>query len=372
MDRKRPLKFSLSELSGAFGDFGTILPLTLAVAAVCKLNLGAIFLFMGLWYIFTGYYYRLPVPIEPMKAVAAIAIAGALSQDTIAAAGIILGVIFLLLGFGRGMEALERWIPLSVVRGIQLGLALILLRTTLGFASVDLPFFVIGTLIVIGFFLAARYTRIPDFSAIVIVLVAIGVGVFVHGMPTLSWIQPLTLVVPDPTAYLPSVTTLVLPQAFLTLANAILATVLLLKDLFKEKVPAKNLSRMIGAMNLVSVPLGGFPMCHGAGGLAGQYRFGARTGGSDVYAGAILILAGLFLGGSAILGIIPEGFFGALLLFAALELARHGIKTDQYLITALIAVLALAAGMTAGFLAGIMLFYVISYFTPHKGLEKKD
>jgi MFS superfamily sulfate permease-like transporter len=371
MQAKLPLKFSLSELSGAFGDFGTILPLTLAVAVVCNLNLGAIFLFMGLWYIFSGLYYRLPMPIEPMKAVAAIAIAEVLTQNTIAAAGIILGVIFLLLGFGRGMAVLERWIPRSVIRGIQLGLALILLRTTGGFGYADLLFFTVGILIVIVFFLAGRYARIPDFSAIAIVAVAIGVGVILHGMPPLHVIEPLTLVLPDPMAYLSSLTVLVIPQALLTLTNAILAPVLLLQDLFREQIPAKNLSRVIGAMNLVSVPLGGFPMCHGAGGLAGQYRFGARTGGSDIYAGLILLVFALLFAGGGLLSIIPTGFYGALLLFAALELARHGLKTDQYLVTFLIAILALFVGMTAGFLAGILLFYLLSYFTPPKESGKK-
>jgi hypothetical protein len=361
MQEKRPLRFSLPELSGAFGDFGTILPLTIAVAVVCNLNLGAIFLFMGLWYIFSGLYYRLPVPIEPMKAVAAIAIAEVLSRDTIAAAGIMLGVIFLLLGFGNGMAVLERWIPRSVIRGIQLGLAFILLRTTTGFASTDILFFAVGTLIVIGFFLAGRYAKVPDFSAIAIVAVAIGVGVILHGIPALHWIDPLTLVFPDPGAYIPSFTTLVLPQALLTLTNAILATVLLLQDLFREQVPARNLSRVIGAMNLISVPMGGFPMCHGAGGLAGQYRFGARTGGSDIYAGLILLIFALFFAGVGFLSIIPTGFYGALLLFAALELARHGIKTDHSIITALIAILALVTGMTIAFIAGISVFYAVEY-----------
>jgi MFS superfamily sulfate permease-like transporter len=371
MQEKRPLKFSFSELSGAFGDFGTILPLTLSVAVVCHLNLGAIFLFMGLWYIFSGWYYRLPVPIEPMKAVAAIAIAEVLSQDTIAAAGIILGVVFLLLGFGRGMAVLERWIPRSVIRGIQLGLALILLRTTGGFAYTDILFFALGTLIVICFFLAGRYTRIPDFSAIAIVVFAIGVGVILHGVPALHWIEPLTLVLPNPASYFSSLTTLVIPQAFLTLTNAILATVLLLQDLFREQVPAKNLSRVIGAMNLVSVPLGGFPMCHGAGGLAGQYRFGARTGGSDIYAGLILLIFALFFAGGGFLSIIPTGFYGALLLFAALELARYGIKTDRSIITALIAILALVTGMTIAFIAGITVYYTWEHWNNRVYSEKK-
>ncbi|MDD1679345.1 MAG: putative sulfate/molybdate transporter [Methanomicrobiales archaeon] len=222
-------------------------------------------------------------------------------------------------------------------------------------------FFTLGTVIVIIFFLAGRCICIPDFSAVIIVLFAVSVGMILHGVPALHWIEPPTLILPDPGNFLSSFATLVVPQALLTLANAILATVLLLKDLFRENVPAKKLSRVIGVMNLVSVPLGGFPMCHGAGGLAGQYRFGARTGGADVHAGLILIAFALFFAGGDFLSIILSGFYGAFLLFAALELARHGIKTDRYLITFLIAVLALFAGMTLAFFAGILVFYAWTY-----------
>jgi hypothetical protein len=360
MSEQRRLRFSLTELSGAVGDFGTILPLLLGVAVVCRLPLAPMLLFIGVWYIIAGFYYRLPVPIEPMKAIAVIAIAEALTAGTIAAAGILLGFIFLLFGFGTWMASLERWIPQSVIRGVQLGLALLLLRTTITFAMGDLGFFLLGTAVVIGFFLLHRFVHLPDLSAILIILLAIVAGIWIHGIPGWQFIPSLSIALPSLEIFPSAFTVLVVPQAFLTLSNAILATTLLLKDLFQEDVPARDLSRMIGAMNLVSVPLGGFPMCHGAGGLAAQYRFGARTGGSSIYAGAILILLALFFGGSEVLGIISSGFFGALLLFAALELARHGIKTEQYVITLCIAVLALVTGMTIAFLTGILLYYMWS------------
>jgi Sulfate permease and related transporters (MFS superfamily) len=367
VDTTKGLRFSLTELSGSLGDFGTIIPLILGVAVVNRLPLAPMLLFIGLWFIIAGVYYGRPVPIEPMKAIAVIAIASGLSADAIAAAGILIGLIFLLLGFGTWMNALEKWIPFSVVRGVQLGLALLLLRTTTTFAVADLVFFGMGVSVVVLFFLLGRCTRIPDLSAIVIVLLAVGAGIILHGIPSFLLITPLHLILPPLSAFPAAFTDLVIPQEFITLTNAILATVLLLKDQFGEEVPARKLSRMIGAMNLISVPLGGFPMCHGAGGLAGQYRFGARTGGADVYAGIILILAAVFFGSNEILGIIPEGFFGALLLFAALELARHGIRTDQYLITGLIAVLALLLGMTWGFLVGIALYYLRAHFSKRLG-----
>jgi hypothetical protein len=128
-----PLRFNLSELAGSLGDFGTIIPLLLAVALVSDVNARYILLFFGIWFILTGLYYRLPIPLEPMKAVAVIVIAGSIGSGEIAAAGLILGVIFLVLGYGRFFAIIERWVPQSVVRGIQLGLALLLFRSSLGF-----------------------------------------------------------------------------------------------------------------------------------------------------------------------------------------------------------------------------------------------
>ena len=113
------MKFSLSELAGSLGDFGTIIPLIIAVGLVSDVNIRYVLLFFGIWFILTGLYYRLPIPLEPMKAIAVIVIAGGISNGEIAAAGLILGVIFLVLGYGRFFAVIERWVPESVVRGIQ-------------------------------------------------------------------------------------------------------------------------------------------------------------------------------------------------------------------------------------------------------------
>src|SRR4030042_6971408 len=99
-----PMKFTLSELAGSLGDFGTIIPLIIAVALVSDLIARYVLLFFGIWFILTGVYYRLPIPLEPMKAIAVIVIAGGIASGEIAASGIILGVIFLFLGYGRCFE----------------------------------------------------------------------------------------------------------------------------------------------------------------------------------------------------------------------------------------------------------------------------
>ncbi len=360
-----PLSFSLSELAGSLGDFGTIIPLILAVALVSDVDPRYILLFFGIWFILTGLYYRLPIPLEPMKAIAVVVIAagavGGISAGEIAAAGLILGVVFLVLGYGRFFEIIERWVPQSVVRGIQLGLALLLFRSSAGFITKDPLFFGIGVVIIVAFILLVRYRSVPDFSSLCVIGAGVIGGLLISGIPPISLIPPPQLVIPLPGDLFPAFSDLVLPQVVLTIANAILATSLLTKDLFGRDVPAKKFSTTIGLMNLTSVPFGGFPMCHGAGGLAGQYRYGARTGGANIYAGLIFIVLALFFTSPQVLSLVAVGVLGALLVFVGIEMGRHSLKTDSLVVTIVIGLLALVSSMTLAFIAGMVLAYILAW-----------
>jgi MFS superfamily sulfate permease-like transporter len=354
-----PLRFTLSEFAGSLGDFGTIIPLILAVALVSNVNPRYILLFFGIWFILTGLYYRLPIPLEPMKAIAVIVIAGGIGSGEIAAAGLILGVLFLVLGYGRCFAVIEKWVPESVVRGIQLGLALLLFKASLDFVIKDSFFFIIGIAIIVAFMLLIHYKKVPDLSSICVIAAGVIGGIMLHGIPPLSLIPPPALVIPLPTDFPSALSTLVLPQVALTIANAILATSLLTKDFFGKDVPPKKLSTTIGLMNLVSVPFGGFPMCHGAGGLAGQYRYGARTGGASIIAGLIFIILALFFTSPQVLSIVAVGVLGALLVFVGIEMGRYSLRTDSLALTIFIGILALAISMTVAFVIGIAVAYVL-------------
>jgi Molybdate transporter of MFS superfamily len=353
------MKFNLPELAGSLGDFGTIIPLILAVALVSDVNVRYVLLFFGIWFILTGLYYRLPIPLEPMKAIAVIVIAGGIASGEIAAAGLMLGVIFLALGYGRLFEIIDKWVPQSVVRGVQLGLALLLFKASAGFVIKDPVFFVIGIVIIVAFFILVRYRSIVDLSSICVIGAGLVGGLILYGIPPISFIPAPQLVIPIPYDFVSAFSTLVLPQVVLTIANAILATSLLTKDLFSQDVPPKKLSTTIGLMNLTSVPFGGFPMCHGAGGLAGQYRYGARTGGANIYAGLIFLILALFFSSPEVLSIIAVGALGALLVFVGLEMGRHSLKTDSIAVTGIIGILALVTSMTLAFIAGMILAYLL-------------
>ncbi|MDT8358258.1 MAG: putative sulfate/molybdate transporter [Methanomicrobiaceae archaeon] len=363
-------RLTLEEIAGSVGNFGTVLPFALGVALVSPVNLGTILLFFGIWYIISGIIYRIPIPVEPMKAIGAIVIAGGLGAGEIAASGIICGVLFLAIGLGRGMHAVQKFIPVSVIRGIQLGLALILLRTAAGLMAGDLLISGISIAVILAFFAVTTIRKgIPDLSALIVIGIGIVTGIAVSGIPPIQLMALPSLVVPAALDAGTAAWRLVLPQIPLTLANAILATALLTHDFFKRDLKPDNLSTTIGVMNLVSAPFGGFPMCHGAGGLAAHYRFGARTGTSMVIGGIFLITVALFFSAPATVGIIPVGIFGALLVFIAIELSKHAVRTDEALVTASMAILALAAGMTVAFIWGLALAYAISRFRGRKGAK---
>lgn len=368
-EKNKGLQFNLSEFNGSLGDFGTIIPIIMGVAIVSDINISTIFLFFSIWFIIAGLLYRLPIPIEPMKVIGAIVIAEGLAAPEIAASGIILGMIFLFFGVIRGMKRISDYIPESIIRGIQIGLALLLIRTSFGLLTDDPGFAVFSVILILIFMAGSYYGKIPDLSAIFLLIIGIGSAIIIGGVQ-LNFGIPLPLItIPDIHLFAPAFWNLVLPQIPLTLTNAILATSLLSLDLFKEKVSDDKLSATIGIMNLISAPLGGFPMCHGAGGLAAQYRFGARTGGANIIAGIIMLGFAFFFTSPEMLSAIPVGIFGALLIFVSVTLIQSGRKTDSYLISGIIAVSAFFAGMTFAFILGMGIYYILMKIKKNRGPE---
>lgn len=345
----------LHEISGSMGNFGTVLPIVLGAALVSEVDLGPALLFFGIWYIVMGIHYGIPMSVEPMKAIGAIAIAEELTSGEIAASGMVLGAALLALGLFRGFERLQGLIPESVVRGVQLGLGLILLKTSLGFISQDLLISSVSIGIVLIFLVAKSRWNLPDLSILVVFAIGIGYGVFTKGAPEIQMISISRIPVPGFADFLWSGWNLVLPQIPLALTNATVAAALTAEDLFKKKIEPDHLCTTMGVMNLISVPFGGFPMCHGAGGLAAHRRFGAKTGLATVIGGVILLFVAFFFAGPEALALLPIGIFGALLLFVALELARCGLRTDAPLLTGSMALLALFNNVGVAFIFGILM-----------------
>jgi len=157
---------------------------------------------------------------------------------------------------------------------------------------------------------------------------------------------------------------LAIPQLPLTLINSVFALCALSKHYFPERpLEPGKVSASVGLMNLICVPIGGFPMCHGSGGLAAQYRFGARTGGGVIMVGGLKIVIGLMLG-TFLIGLLkdyPMAVLAPMLILAGFELVKSGWKYTNVgdlvvmLVTALSIVL---INTVVGFLVGCLLILV--------------
>lgn len=229
-------RFNLEEISGAVGDYGTLIPIVLGVAIVSNFNLGHILLFFSAWYIITGLYYKMPMPVEPMKVIGAMVIAGGLNKEEIAASGIILGFLFLILGYYKKMKFIQEKVPKCVIRGIQLGLALILFRTSFKFIIGDYIVAILCILIILLFLLANKCYNVPDVSAIIVLFFGIFLGFSKFGIPQINILPLPNLVIPESQDFLKGGWLLAIPQVPLTITNAILSTSLLMQDLVHKKV----------------------------------------------------------------------------------------------------------------------------------------
>lgn len=365
-------KFTLPEFTGSLADLGTIIPFVLIAVSFTEMKLGPILLAFGLFYIISGFVYRLPVAVEPLKVVGAISVSAELTHGEIIGAGLFVGLFFLLIGVTGAIKYIEKYFPVSLIRGVQLGLALVLVVKGGLFVMGD-PY--IG-LFAIGLFALAtlwngRKNTLSFPGALLIFVVGIAYGIYRFGLPAISFGIPVDIYLPGINELLSGAYKAGIAQVPLTLTNAVLATSLLASDLFKEKITNKKLSTTIGIANVIATPLGGFPMCHGAGGMAAHYRFGARTGGSDIMIGVLFVLLS-FIATSAMLQIIPVGVLGTLLLFAGLELMRSALKSDIIIITAIMGIITLAIDPTVSLLAGALLYILYRLFRTNDGKDQNS
>ncbi len=360
--------YNRMELAGAFGDLGTLIPFVLGYITLNKLDPVAIFVAFGVFNIFVGLYFKTPIPIQPMKAIggAAIAHASTITPGMIWGSGIFTGIFWLVMGLSGAVTWIEKITTKPVVRGIMLGLGMSFMVQGLGMMRVE-PWCALGGVVLTLLFFSSR--RVPG----MLVLLAFGAVVAFIQKPSLfgdlSHIS-IQFRLPEPVLdrmswgeLLAGFVILGLPQAPLTLGNAIIGTVAENNEHFPErKVSAKGISIDHGIMNLISAPMGGIPLCHGAGGMAGHIRFGARTGGAVVMLGVILLLVGLFLSDSIslLLQVFPRAILGVILFFAGLELSMviKDIRLRKHNLFVLIVTAGIAMwNMGVAYLAGLLLYY---------------
>jgi predicted benzoate:H+ symporter BenE len=360
--------YNKMEFAGAFGDLGTLIPFVVGYITLNKMDPLGVLIAFGVFKIFAGLYFKTPVPIQPMKAIGGMAIAhaGTITPGMIWGSGIFTGLFWLLMGITGAVTWIEKVTTKPVIRGIMLGLGLSFVIEGLGMMKAQ-PLLAIGGVALTLFLMNNQ--RLPAMLA----LLGYGIGFAFIQKPELFGefshlsirfrLPELTLGQISWKELLSGFLLLGLPQAPLTLGNAIIATVAENNSHFPEKkVTAKTITIDHGVMNLISASIGGVPMCHGAGGMAGHLRFGARTGGALVILGLIVLLVGLFLSDSVSLlfQVFPRPILGVILFFAGVELAL--VIKDIKLKKQNLFVLLVTAGtamwnMGVAYLAGLILYY---------------
>lgn len=344
-------RFDRWELGGALGDVGVLLPLAIALITLNGLNPTAVFLAVGVAYVSAGLYYRLPVPVQPLKAASALALALGLGAPVMAAAGFLMGAILLLVAGTGLVDRLARVFPRPLIRGIQLGIGLLLIKAGWGFmsgpllgggaaavgaaavgagaaGSAGLP---PGTGLILGVLVLLALVRFAPGRRVPVTLVVLGLGAL-----TGAWLQdwhlfglslgPAGLTVGLPRASDLSVAflSLVIPQLPLTLGNSVVATADVARSYFGEearRVTPRALAGGLGLANLMTGLIQGMPVCHGAAGMTAHRNFGARSGGAPLMMGLFSLVLALGLGRGAVplLSLIPLPVLGAFLVYVGLE-----------------------------------------------------
>ncbi|KAF4633591.1 hypothetical protein G7Y89_g4527 [Cudoniella acicularis] len=326
----------LAEISGSLGDLGTLLPLMIALAINNSISLSTTLVFSGLWNILTGVFFGIPLPVQPMKAIAAVAIARKFSiEETVSAGFTTAGFVFLF-----SVTGLLRWfthvIPTPVVKGIQVGAGLSLvisagtsLLQPLGWVSPNAGDNLIWAILAFFFLLSTQTSaRIPYALLVFVLGLLISISLAgVSNLPSFHFWSP-SVFLPSWTAFQTGALDAGLGQIPLTTLNSVIAVSFLSSDLLPH-IPTPSVTSIgisVALMNLIGGWFGAMPVCHGSGGLAAQYRFGARSGASIILLGIFKMLLGLVFGETLIelLRQYPKSLLGIMVLAAGLELAKVG------------------------------------------------
>jgi len=361
-------EYNRSELAGAFGDLGTLIPFVVGYITINGLAPDGVLVGFGLLAVATGLYFRTPLSVQPMKAIATVAVTHpqSITPGAIFVSAAVTGLFWLLMGITGAVSWLAALTSRPVVRGIILGLGLSFVLEGVNLMQRGALIAVPGALLT--FALLGR-PRLPAMLVLLgygaVIAVALD-ATLVHDLrklapafrlpglhlPVLSWADVMT-----------GTLVLAIPQAALTLGNAVLATAEEHNSLFPHRrISVRLLALDHGLMNLAAAPLGGVPMCRGAGGMAGHVRFGARTGGALVILGVILLFVALFYADSVatLFRLFPVPVLGVILFFGGVELAAsvNGEPYPRAERTVLVVTAGVALwNMGAAYLAGLLLYH---------------
>jgi len=366
------ISINRNELSGAFGDIGTDLPLIIGMILASGLDTASVLITYGIMQLLTAFIYGIPMPVQPLKAVAMIVIAQKIGPNIIYGGGLAIGIVMLILTLTGMIDLIAKYIPKVVVRGIQFGLGIQLSMIALKdyVMSDSYPGYLIaGTAFVITILLLGNRKYPP---AIFVIAAGIVYALVVH-FDILTGTKMVQIT--GPKFYTPSLSDmltgfliLALPQIPLSIGNSIIATRQIAEDHFPErKITVRKISLTYSIINLINPFLGGIPTCHGSGGMAGHYAFGARTGGSVAIYGTMFLILGIFFSGSfsTVVKIFPLPVLGVILLFEGIWLMvfiKDIIDSKKSFFIAILVGL-IACGLPYGYLIGMIVGTILYYLS---------
>jgi sulfate permease, SulP family len=359
------MRFNLRELAGGLGDTGLFIPIAVAMITLNGLNATAVFAVAGLAYVGTALYFRVPVPVQPLKAFAAAAIALGLSAETLAAGALLMAAAMALLAITGTANWLAERFPTTLVRGIQASVALLLAKAAIELAqkgnwdglpaidpTVSLAVAAICCVLLLS---VARDRWLP--GSLMVLGAGAAIGLAVDGLPSDIGVGPqaVALSLPSGSSFATALTTLVLAQIPLTFGNSVVATSDAEREYFGRRagrVEPRRLASSISLANIAAGLTGGLPVCHGAGGVTAHYRLGARTAGATLMVGAVYVTLGLALGASlpVFLHLLAPAALAGMLLFVAIQhamLAGRLERVDDRVLAAGIGLITLLTGNLA-------------------------
>lgn len=327
-------KQPLAEISGSFGDLGTLLPILIALTINGTIDLASTLVCSGLANILTGVIYGIPLPVQPMKAIAAVALVRNFSPAENASAGLFVAGAIGFLSLTGLIKWFTDWVPIPVVKGIQAGTGLALAMSVGGLIHINILNGFIYFFLCLGVIFTTHAERIPYALILLIIgiLAVIATPVTNNSVDYGEWDSlelwhPRTLI-PSPSAFAKGTLEAGIGQLPLTTLNSVIAVSFLAGDLFPDlsSPSTTSLGISVMAINFVGCWFGAMPVCHGSGGLAAQYRFGARSGASIIFLGMLKLLLGLFAQNLAkvLFARFPSTILCALLMAAGIELGQVG------------------------------------------------
>ena len=362
--RIKSFEFNIRELAGSMGNLGTLLPFAIGYIVVCGLDPAGLLIMTGLACIVSGLVFKLPMPVEPMKVIAVVAIAQQWSPSMVYASGVAMGFIWLVFYSLGVIRWIEKITSASVVTGIQVALGLLL-----AFKAFDMIYdaWLLGLVSVITVMLFRNNRYAP--AAIILILLGI-VYVIVNG--DFKQIAPPAFALPQFASFtIHEVWQVLILAGFaqipLTITNATIATSSLVKVYYPDKrADSKKLSLSHGVINTLLPLFSSMPLCHGAGGLVSKHYYGARTGGANIIEGLTQICIGLFFSAS-IVGLFtyfPMAIIGGMMFLVGVELTKSArtLKLNlEFLPTIATVVVAFFTNMGFGYLAGLLLHYFVRF-----------